>query len=529
MRERTRRWVLATGAVAVVGIVTAAVVTLTAEGGTSTPAKDAPSAADTARQFLLAFAGGDAAAAAAHTDDPAAARRVLADAHSALRPERLTARLTTAPTGDTPGTATLTWTFGPDTAWTYDTRLELAEGERGWRVHWSPALVHPSLGAGQRLALRTGGGGPAVVDRAGTPLLTWQGTRAVPAGGVSAPVLLPAMARVAGERAATSWSVDLVDTAGTVVETLRGPPPEDGAPLTATIGLPVQRAAQSAVDGAGRPALLVALQPSTGDLLAVAQSPEVGADPRALSGLYPPGSTFKIATATAVLARGAATADTVLPCPSTTTVGTRTIPNDDRFDLGPVPLHRAFAASCNTTFGRLASELPADALAGAADQLGLNADFAIPGIDTEAGTVRPTGDPVQRLEDGIGQGDVVASPFGLALMAATVAAGEAVTPRLWRELDTTVNEGYSAPPQRVLRPLRGMMREVVTGGTATELRNLGQVSGKTGTAQYDTGVHAHGWFAGFRGDLAFAVLVPNANTSDPAVAVTARFLRDLPR
>jgi len=65
---------------------------------------------------------------------------------------------------------------------------------------------------------------------------------------------------------------------------------------------------------------------------------------------------------------------------------------------------------------------------------------------------------------------------------------------------------------------------VVTEGTATTLEGLGDVRGKTGTAQFGDGTHSHGWFAGYRGDLAFAVLITDTSGSGVAVQATARFL-----
>jgi cell division protein FtsI/penicillin-binding protein 2 len=65
---------------------------------------------------------------------------------------------------------------------------------------------------------------------------------------------------------------------------------------------------------------------------------------------------------------------------------------------------------------------------------------------------------------------------------------------------------------------------VVTDGTATALAGLGDVRGKTGTAQFGDGSHSHGWFAGYRGDLAFAVLITDSGGSGVAVQATARFL-----
>ncbi|HVV20369.1 MAG TPA: penicillin-binding transpeptidase domain-containing protein, partial [Pseudonocardiaceae bacterium] len=251
--------------------------------------------------------------------------------------------------------------------------------------------------------------------------------------------------------------------------------------------------------------------------------PTAAAGGSPFSGLYAPGSTFKIVTATAAIENGVATRDSMLPCPLTEQIGTRTISNEG-FDLGTTTMHHAFARSCNTTFGELASQLPADGLVKAADQYGLNADFSVPGLTTELGKVVPAADPNEQVEDGIGQGTVQVSPFGEVVMAATVAAGHAVTPRLWADAATGVTTGYTAPSGAVLASLRSMMREVVTGGTATGLAHSGQVYGKTGTAQFGSGDEAHGWFVGYRGDLAFVVFLEGANDSHPAVTLGAQFL-----
>jgi cell division protein FtsI/penicillin-binding protein 2 len=89
--------------------------------------------------------------------------------------------------------------------------------------------------------------------------------------------------------------------------------------------------------------MIVALQPSTGDVLAVAQNAAAGNGPKALSGLYSPGSTFKIATAAAALEQGGTAVDTVPPCPGSALIGQRTISNDHNFELPPQPLSSAFA------------------------------------------------------------------------------------------------------------------------------------------------------------------------------------------
>ncbi|MFO7191830.1 MAG: penicillin-binding transpeptidase domain-containing protein, partial [Thermocrispum agreste] len=200
---------------------------------------------------------------------------------------------------------------------------------------------------------------------------------------------------------------------------------------------------------------------------------------------------------------------------------------EGRFQLGTVPLAQAFAKSCNTTFARLAARLPADALTEAARDLGVGADFVIPGITTITGSVPPSGSLVQRAENGFGQGKVLASPFGMALAAATVRAGKTPVPTLVKG-EKTKATGLGRPLRKEhAAALRDMMRQVVTQGTATALRGLGPVHGKTGTAQFGDGKHSHGWFAGYRGDVAFAVLVVGGETSAPAVEISKAFLAGL--
>ncbi|WP_236791614.1 penicillin-binding transpeptidase domain-containing protein [Amycolatopsis sp. GM8] len=508
-----------------IAIVAAAIVVL--RGGSDTPPPAAPrpsseDAGDVVNRYLWAWSSGDDAAAAALTDDPAGAVAAFAAVRASLAPTGFAATLRQI-TGQKAGIH-VKWTLAEGRVWNYDNDLSLVHGDGGWRVHFTPAAIHPQLAPGDRLVVRAGAEGPAVTDRDGKALMTWQpnGPKAVDPG--FAPLVLPGIGRLA-TGSGRAWGVVLVDPANKTT-TVYNEGTENAKALTTSLSSKAQAAAQAAVDGAGFPAMLVAIQPSTGDILAVAQSASVTSG-NALTGLYAPGSTFKIATAAAVLQAGAADANTVLPCPGTAQIGQRTIPNDDQFSLPSLPLHSAFAHSCNTTFAQLASQLPADALAKAASQFGLNSDFDIRGLTTEAGKVLPSANSAEQVESAIGQGKVQASPFGLALMAATVSAGKAVTPQLVRGQDTSVTTGYQAPSGAVLTALRSMMREVVTGGTATGLARSGNVFGKTGTAQFGDGSQANGWFTGYRDDVAFSVLLLGSNSSKPAVSVSAAFLRGL--
>ncbi|WP_410596199.1 penicillin-binding transpeptidase domain-containing protein [Amycolatopsis sp. lyj-23] len=324
---------------------------------------------------------------------------------------------------------------------------------------------------------------------------------------------------------AAGWRIVTRDVTGGEVSELKAEPPRPAPAVTSTLSTKIQAAAEKALATEPYSAALVAIQPSSGDILAVAQNDaadEEGA--LALSGRYPPGSTFKIVTAAAALATGDVDAGSPVDCPGTTTVENRVIPNEGRFDLGRVPLKTAFARSCNTTFARLAAGLGGSALTDTARSFGLGADFVVPGLTTVTGDVPATDSAVQRAENGFGQGRVLTSPFGMALVAATVQAGKVPSPSIVKGLPAATKNVGDPPSQDVLDALRGMMREVVTAGTATGLRDIPDVAGKTGTAQFGDGAHSHGWFVGYRGDLAFAVLLTDAGSSKPAVQAAHRFL-----
>ena len=108
---------------------------------------------------------------------------------------------------------------------------------------------------------------------------------------------------------------------------------------------------------------MLAMQPSTGEILAVAQNAAANAQGApALTGQYPPGSTFKVVTATAGLDRGLIAPGQPVACPGAFEIDGRVIHNSHDFALGTVDSTLAFAKSCNTTFASLATQMPADAL-----------------------------------------------------------------------------------------------------------------------------------------------------------------------
>ncbi len=323
------------------------------------------------------------------------------------------------------------------------------------------------------------------------------------------------------------WRVVSVNQNGVDVTVLHEVAPSPAPSVSITLDRAVQSAAQHAVDTRAGKAMIVVIKPSTGEILAIAQNAEADTEgPIATTGLYPPGSTFKMITAGAAVERDMATPNTMLGCPGQIDIGHRTIPNYGGFDLGVVPMSRAFASSCNTTFAELSSKLPPRGLTQAAARYGIGLDYQVDGITTVTGSVPATVDLAERTEDGFGQGKVLTSPFGMALVAATVAAGKTPVPQLIAGRPTAV-EGDSTPiSPKMIDALRPMMRLVVTNGTAKEIAGCGEVFGKTGEAEFPGG--SHSWFAGYRGDLAFAALIVGGGSSEYAVRMTKVMFESLP-
>lgn len=330
------------------------------------------------------------------------------------------------------------------------------------------------------------------------------------------------------QRESAGWSVQAVDPDGSVTGSLAGGDPPSGTAMRTTLDPRIQHLAQRAVDTEPRASALVALDPGTGQVLAVAQNAAADkSGPIALTGLYPPGSTFKTVTTMAALRSGDVDADSVVDCPGTADIEGRRIPNENEFDLGRVPLHTAFAHSCNTTMGRLAVGLPADALREQAREFGLGVDYVTPGLTTVTGSVPSADTPAERVEAAIGQGQDLATPFGMAVVAAAIAAGRAPVPQLIGGEPATADHTPDPLDAAHVRDLKAMMAEAVRSGTATSLSDVSGLIGKTGTAEFGDGTHSHGWFVGIRGNVAFAVLVVSGESSGPALDIAGHFLRPL--
>jgi cell division protein FtsI/penicillin-binding protein 2 len=297
----------------------------------------------------------------------------------------------------------------------------------------------------------------------------------------------------------------------------------------------VQSAADAALTATGStPSALVAVDVPSGQVLAVANSPTSGFD-RATTGRYAPGSAFKVATAYAYLTRGITSPEASVPCPRTIVVDGRSFRNYEGEALGTQSFRTNFAKSCNTAFIGLAARLGVDDLTASAKALGVGADWGetVGVADAFVGSVPATNGATDQAAASIGQGRVEASPLAMAVLAGSVARGSYVPPVL-------VQAGGEGQPQPApldggaAADVRSMMREVVTDGTATVLRDTpgGAVSGKTGTAEFGdrTPPQTRAWFVGVQGRLAFAVLVEEGKSGGSVAApVAKRFLQTLAR
>ena len=306
---------------------------------------------------------------------------------------------------------------------------------------------------------------------------------------------------------------------------------QSGKPVKTTLDVKTQNAADAALTPIVQRSALVAIRISDGAVVAVANGPNGGELNLAFTAQVPPGSTFKAVTALGVLTAGSVTADTIVPCPKTLTVDGRTFKNAHDFELGNVALHTDFAQSCNTAFASLAPKLGPDGLARTAAGLGIGVPWDL-GVDVFSGTCSTGGSASEQAAAAFGQGTTIVSPIALAGAAAAIARGQFKQPTLVLNPAPARAAPDGAPLNgEAVTALRTMMREVVTGGTATALNGVAgpPVSGKTGTAEYDNDpAHTHSWFMGFRGDLAFAVFVENGGVStDAAVPIAVKFLATL--
>jgi cell division protein FtsI/penicillin-binding protein 2 len=319
------------------------------------------------------------------------------------------------------------------------------------------------------------------------------------------------------------------NSAGAPVQTLATFAGQPGKPVVTTIDPAVQRAAEGALAGEHRNVAMVAIRASTGQVLAVVSDPVNYAYDQALEGEYPPGSTFKVLTSTALI-RAGLSPSSAATCTPTVTINGEVFHNAE----GEQPvqnLSQAFTESCNTAFISLATAHlhPADFTSTAA-LYGLRSTPQ-PGLPAFGAVVpRPTG-LTSLAATAIGQAGVVFSPLGMASVAAAIGSGSVRQPVL---VGGSPDAGVAAEPlpRAVAAALRPMMADVVASGTAAGTGLPSGTHAKTGTAQYYSGgkLQIDAWLMGYDGDIAFAIVVQNSggiNGGPLDGPLIARFLNAL--
>ncbi|MFM9371672.1 penicillin-binding transpeptidase domain-containing protein [Streptomyces sp. Da 82-17] len=492
----------------------------------------------TGGEFLTAWAKGDAAAAAAKTDDAAAARTALTsyreDAHLTdvkLQPGR-------ASDGKVPFSVSATASYeGTSKPFAYESELTVVRDEKSGKpvVRWAPSVIHPELREGDSLRADESGKPPIkAVDRDGTELTA----KKYPSLGT----VLDSLREKYGDKAGGEPGVELRIVRGDSGAEKSGKSDDKALPdktlLTLSKGTPgtvettisakAQANAEAEVAKRQR-ASVVVLKPSTGEVLAAANSNTTGMNV-ALQGSLAPGSTFKIVSASMLLEKNLAGIDKPHPCPKYETYGGWKFQNVEKFEIKNGTFRSSFAASCNTAFISQAKKLKDDDLTKQAQEVfGLGRGNWTSGVSTFDGAV-PVQSDAQMAASLIGQGGVRANPLNVASVIATAKTGTFNQPYL---VSPDVDGRALAKAPRKLdasaqAQLKQLLEYTATSGSAAEaMSGLGpDIGGKTGSAEVDGQKKPNGWFTAWRGDLAAAAVIQEGGrggtSAGPLVASVLR-------
>ncbi|MCM2579108.1 penicillin-binding transpeptidase domain-containing protein [Streptomyces meridianus] len=498
-----------------------------------------PSAAEvrtTARKFLSAWESGSLKKAAALTDSPADAAAALTSYHKDARISDVAFEPGRASQRTVPFKVNAVIAFGTQKApWQYASELTVTRDKSTGKpvLDWEPSVVHPHLREGDTLKTGEADAPPIkAVDRNGVEL----STKSHPAlRGVLASLRERYGDKTDGRPGVELW-ISRAAPKGADAKTRAAERPDEtlkvlskGTPgtLRTTLDARLQSNAEAQVNK-HRKAAVVAVKPSTGEILAVANSPADGFN-AALQGSYAPGSTMKVITSSLLLEKGLAGYDKPHPCPKYSSYGGWKFQNDKKFEIKDGTFAQSFARSCNTAFITQAKKIKDDALTQQARDvfgIGLNWQTGVPTFD---GAV-PVQHDAPKAASMIGQGGVRMNPLNMASVAATVQSGTFRQPYLVSpELD---NRQLAKAPRTLsadaLQQLRALMRLTATSGTAAEPMSglSGDIGAKTGSAEVMNQKKPNGWLTAYRGDVAAAAVVPEGgHGSDSAGPVVAAILR----
>jgi cell division protein FtsI/penicillin-binding protein 2 len=303
--------------------------------------------------------------------------------------------------------------------------------------------------------------------------------------------------------------------------------------LDTTIDSGVQLAANAALAQTPDSAAIVAVQASTGKILAVASHQAAGTpalDP--LAGEYQPGQAFTIVSSAALLTSGHISADSPEKCYPRSQVNGRWF---DNVPAEPVSLARSatvrkdFAAGCSTAFAELSIAIQSADLTSAAAEFGIGTRWQLPLPPGAyyAGAMGQPGSADAVAADAIGQGDVRVSPLSMALAAAAADSGRWHAPSLVTGEADPSTAAKGAMSAQVRFELQGLMRDAVVHGSGSAANVAGNVYGQAGNAVFAKPGYRIAWFIGYQADIAFAVAELVTSPSDSAAPLTGTFLRNI--
>ena len=472
----------------------AAIITTPPKTGFSPTSTDpATDAQQTAQAFLTAWQSGNDSAAAALTDSPAAAKTALDAYKTDLDLSTLiiqvqnanadgTVSFSIAATVSIPAQAATSGQAASPAAsgvWSYTSQLVAESTSTGWEVQWAPDLLAANLTADTHLMLvPVAPGAGEVTDAKANDLST---------------AADPGLRKIAGILAASAPVGQGTPGINIVIADASNTPVPGIAPATVTAPVatgavattidPTAEAAAMAAVGMNPQSSMVVIQPSTGDILAIANNDQDNDD--ALTAQIAPGSTMKVVTSTALLNQGL-TPDSPVGCPETFSGTGFPFGNSDN-ESRPAdnPFIDDFAASCNNAFTSQYQQLQGGVLANTAQTyFGLNQPWNIGLGDPQKYFTMPSdASGTELAAEAFGQGTLTANPLAMASVAATVDTGSFHQPIL---VPGTTQLQATPLPHGTDSDLWSMMRAVVTysDGTAHGVGFGSGVYAKTGTADH---------------------------------------------
>ncbi len=476
-----------------------------------------------AAAFLTAWQTGDLAKAANYTDNPSAAAAALAayPKYLNLKSFAATPGAVTSAAGSTTAQPRESVTFAVRASvaagsgqaavrgkWAYHSKLVAYQQANSsvWFVAWRPDVVAPNLTVATHVAAVTVPPTVSMVTDASGANLTRYGD-----AGLSTIAGLLKVSAPASEGAKPGLNVQIETKSGQPVPNSQAilVAPGNYPTISTTINAKAEAAARSAV-GMHKQSSLIAIQPSTGQILAIANNAEQ--NDFALTAQVAPGSTMKVITSAALLNAGVLTPQSPVACPPAFTIQGITYHNDQGESEPPgTPFMTDFAQSCNNAFTTQWSHLSGRLASTAKNYFGLNQkwNIGIGGLSASYFNAPASASGSELAQEAFGEGSLVASPIAMASVAATVDTGTFKQPIL----TTTAKQVTAKPlPAATQAGLKQMMRAVVTSGTGAGLGFGPTVYAKTGTADIQGQDQPNSWLIAFdpAKDIAVGCLVVNA-------------------